>query len=83
MLDRNVKANSWLPVRAHCPVTPPLPFRVPLAWKSAVVALHPDKLAGRGESPAAVNDALEATKALNAAYEEVMRERASLAQQAA
>jgi DnaJ like chaperone protein len=53
------------------------------AWKSAVVALHPDKLAGRGESPAAVNDALEATKALNAAYEEVMRERASLAQQAA
>jgi len=53
------------------------------AWKSAVVALHPDRLTGRGESPTAVNDALEATKALNAAYEEVMRERASLAQEAA
>jgi DnaJ like chaperone protein len=53
------------------------------AWKSAVIALHPDRLTGRGESLAAVNDALEATKALNAAYEEVMRERATLARQAA
>jgi DnaJ like chaperone protein len=53
------------------------------AWKSAVVALHPDRLAGRGESAETVAEAEEATKSLNAAYEEVMRERASLAQQAA
>ena len=53
------------------------------AWKSAVVALHPDRLTGRGESAEAVAEAEEATKSLNAAYEEVMRERASLARQAA
>jgi len=53
------------------------------AWKSAVVALHPDRLTGRGESAEAVAVAEEATKSLNAAYEEVMRERASLARHAA
>jgi DnaJ like chaperone protein len=53
------------------------------AWKAAVVALHPDRLAGRGEPAAAVAEAEAATKSLNAAYEEVMRERASLAREAA
>jgi DnaJ like chaperone protein len=53
------------------------------AWKSAVVALHPDRLTGRGESPEIVANAETATKNLNAAYEEVMRERASLARKAA
>ena len=53
------------------------------AWKAAVVALHPDRLTGRGESAEAVAKAEEATKSLNAAYEEVMRERAAIAQHAA
>lgn len=53
------------------------------AWKAAVVAWHPDRLAGRGESAEAVARAEEATKSLNAAYEEVMRERAALAREAA
>jgi DnaJ like chaperone protein len=49
------------------------------AWKSAVVALHPDRLMGLGASPERMSEAEAATKTLNAAYEEVMRERASLA----
>jgi DnaJ like chaperone protein len=53
------------------------------AWKAAVVALHPDRLTGRGASAEAVAEAEEATKSLNAAYEEVMRERAAIARQAA
>jgi len=53
------------------------------AWKAAVVALHPDRLTGRGESAEAVAKAEEATKSINAAFEEVMRERAILARQAA
>jgi DnaJ like chaperone protein len=53
------------------------------AWRSAVVALHPDRLTGRGEPAEAVAEAEAATKSLNAAYEEVMRERALLARQAA
>jgi DnaJ-domain-containing protein 1 len=47
------------------------------------VALHPDRLTGRGESAEAVAEAEKATKSLNAAYEEVMRERAILGRQAA
>src|SRR6202000_963551 len=50
------------------------------AWKSAVVALHPDRLTGRGESAETVAKAEAETKSINAAYEEVMRERAALAQ---
>ncbi len=47
------------------------------AWKAAVIALHPDRLTGRGEPDARVAEAEAATKTLNAAYEDVMRERAS------
>jgi DnaJ like chaperone protein len=53
------------------------------AWKTAVVALHPDRLLGRGEPAEAVSRAEEATKSLNAAYAEVMRERANLSPRAA
>jgi len=53
------------------------------AWKAAVVALHPDRAMGRGDSADQVAEAEAATKSLNAAYEEVMRERASLAKEAA
>lgn len=53
------------------------------AWKTAVIAFHPDRLVGRGASADAVAEAEAATKSLNAAYEEVMRERALLARYAA
>jgi DnaJ like chaperone protein len=53
------------------------------AWKSAVVGLHPDRAQGRGETAEAVARAEEATKSLNAAYAEVMRERAGHAARAA
>lgn len=53
------------------------------AWKSAVVALHPDRLTGLGASAEQVSNAEAATKTLNAAYEEVMRERTALSRRAA
>jgi DnaJ like chaperone protein len=53
------------------------------AWKAAVIELHPDRLAGQGESAETVAEAESRTKSINAAYEEVMRERALLARQAA
>lgn len=48
------------------------------AWKAAVVALHPDRLAGLGASNEQIGEAEAATKTLNSAYEAVMRERALL-----
>lgn len=56
---------------------------VKAAWRSAVVELHPDRVIARGESADAVAAAEAATKTLNAAYAEVMRERATLAREAA
>lgn len=50
------------------------------AWKSAVIELHPDRAAARGAAPEGVAEAEALTKSLNAAYDAVMRERASLAQ---
>ena len=53
------------------------------AWKAAVVELHPDRAAARGAEAAGIADAEAQTKTLNAAFDEVMRERAALAQKAA
>lgn len=53
------------------------------AWKAAAIELHPDRLAGQGASAERLAEAEDAAKSLNAAYEAVMRERASLRRQAA
>lgn len=53
------------------------------AWKTAAVALHPDRLMGQGASAERVAEAENAAKSLNAAYEAVMRERAALRRKAA
>ncbi len=53
------------------------------AWKAAVIELHPDRAAANGLEPDGVAEAEARTKSLNAAFDEVMRERASLARQAA
>ena len=50
------------------------------AWKSAVIELHPDRAAANGIAAEGVAEAESRTKTLNAAFDEVMRKRASLAQ---
>jgi DnaJ like chaperone protein len=45
------------------------------AWRRALSEAHPDKAMGRGEPAEVVAKAAERTAALNAAFEEVMRER--------
>jgi DnaJ like chaperone protein len=49
------------------------------AWKKALSEHHPDRVAGQGLPPAAIEAAGAAASAINAAFDEIVRERRALA----
>ena len=53
--------------------------QVRAAWKKALSEHHPDRVAGQGLPPAAVAAAGAAASAINAAFDEIVRERRALA----
>lgn len=58
------------------------PEAVRAAWKRALSEHHPDRISGQGLSQAAIEAAGATASAINAAYDEIVRERRALAKAA-